>query len=61
MTRRDFLWHCENSTTTASREDGSIIMALGIHRTKDGENVLVTITADGQYMLRYADGRITII
>lgn len=36
-------------------------MAPGIHRTKTGENVLVTLLSDGHYMLRYADGRVTVI
>lgn len=36
-------------------------MATGMHRTKTGENVFVSITADGHYMIRYADGRITIV
>ncbi|ROR76076.1 hypothetical protein SAMN06295974_3776 [Plantibacter flavus] len=36
-------------------------MTAGMHRTKTGENVLVTITTDGHYMLRYADGRVTFI
>ena len=36
-------------------------MAPGIHTTKSGENVLVTNTTDGHYMIRYADGRVTFI
>lgn len=36
-------------------------MAPGIHRTKTGENVLVSITDDGHYLIRYADGRVTVI
>jgi hypothetical protein len=36
-------------------------MAPGLHRTKTGEMVNVTITAGGRYMLRYSNGRVTII
>jgi hypothetical protein len=36
-------------------------MATGMHRTKTGEYVYVTNTGDGHYMLRYTDGRITVI
>lgn len=36
-------------------------MPVGLHRTKTGETVMVTITSGGRYMLRYADGRVTLI
>lgn len=36
-------------------------MANGTYRTKTGENVQVTNTGNGHYVIRYADGRVTVI
>lgn len=38
-----------------------ITMRPGMHTTKDGEVVLVQLTTDGRYMIRYADGRVTVL
>lgn len=36
-------------------------MRPGMHTTKDGEVVLVQLTADGRYIIRYSDGRVTLV
>lgn len=36
-------------------------MATGLHRTKTGELVYVSVTVDGHYMIKYSDGRVTFI
>lgn len=36
-------------------------MPQGLHRTKTGELVYVSITAGGRYMIKHANGEITIV
>lgn len=36
-------------------------MAPGMHTTKTGEIVQVQQTIDGHYIIRYPDGRVTVV
>lgn len=36
-------------------------MASGIYKTRDGETVQVINQGGGHYLIRYSDGRVTVI
>lgn len=36
-------------------------MKPGMHTTKTGEIVLVTLTTNGRYMIKYPNGRVTLV